>query len=66
MEGYCLYRFRKIGNVSSFYENGGGYFQKYNETVRKFHLHLFYSKLQIMLPTAHLYTLMSRIFEKNK
>ena len=64
MEGCCLYRFRKTVNVSNFYENGGGYVHQSNGTVRDFHLHLSYSKLQnVATNTAHLYTLLARMFD---
>ena len=46
MEGCCLYRFIKQGNVSSFYDNGGGGVHQSNDTIREFHLHLSDSKLQ--------------------
>ena len=67
MEGCCLDRFIKQVNVSSFYENGGGDVHQYNDTVQEFHLHLSYSKLQNAATTTdHLYTLLDRMFEKNK
>ena len=67
MEGCCLDRFIKQGNVSSFYDNGGGDFHQYNDTVWEFHLHLFDSKLQnAATTTAHLYTLLANAFEKKK
>ena len=66
-EGCCLDCFRKKVNVSNFYGNGGGYVHQYNETVRKFHLHLSDAKLKnTATTTAHLYTLLARMFEKNK
>ena len=37
MEGCCLYRFIKQVNVSSFYDNGGGYVHQSNDTIREFH-----------------------------
>ena len=40
MEGFCLDRFIKQVNVSSFYDNGGGDVHQYNDTIREFHLHL--------------------------
>ena len=46
MEGFCLYCFIKTVNVSSLYDNGGGYVHQSNDTVRDFSLHLSYSKLQ--------------------
>ena len=67
MEGYCLYCFIKQGNVSSFYDNGGGDFHQSNDTIREFHLHLSDSKLQnAATTTAHLQTLLAKGFEKNK
>ena len=46
MEGCCLDRFINQGNVSSFYDNGGGDVHQSNDTVREFHLHLSDSKLK--------------------
>ena len=67
MEGCCLDRFIKQVNVSSFYDNGGGDVHQYNYTLREFHLHLSDSKLQdAATNTAHLHTLLARMFEKNK
>ena len=64
MESCCLYRFRKKVNVSSFYDNSGGYVHQSNETVREFHLHLSDSKLQnAATTTSHLYKLLARMFE---
>ena len=40
MEGCCLDCFIKQGNVSSFYDNGGGDVHQSNETIQEFHLHL--------------------------
>ena len=37
MEGCCLDRFIKKGNVSSFYDNGGGIVHQSNDTIREFH-----------------------------
>ena len=63
MEGFCLDRFIKQVNVSSFYDNGGGDVHQSNNTIRKFHLHLSDSKLQnSATTTAHLYTLLSNVF----
>ena len=57
MEDFCSDRFRKTVNVSIFYEDSGGYVQQSNDTVREFHLHLSYSKLQnTTTTTAYLYT----------
>ena len=67
MEGFCLDRFIKQGNVSSFYDNGGGNVHQSNETIRDFYLHLFDSKLQnAATTTTHLHTLLAKMFEKNK
>ena len=67
MEGCCLDRFIKRVNVRSFYDNGGGYVHQSNDTVREFHFHLSDSKLQNAGTTkACLYTLLDRMFEKNK
>ena len=67
MEGCCLDHIIKQGNVSSFYDNGGGDVQQSNEKIREFHLHLSDSKLQnAATTTAHLYTLLAKVFEKNK
>ena len=40
MEGCCLDRFIKTVNVRNVYDNGGGYVNQSNDTVREFHLHL--------------------------
>ena len=54
MEGCCLDCFIKQGNLSSFYDNGGGDDHQYNDTIREFHLHLSDSKLQnAATTTAH-------------
>ena len=67
MEGCCLDCFIKQVNVSSFYDNGGGDVHQYNDTVREFYLHLYYSKLQnAATTTAHLHTLLANVFEKKK
>ena len=67
MEGCCLDRFIKPGNISSFYNNGGEYVHHSNDMVRVFHLRLYYSKLQnAATNTAHLYTLLARMLEKNR
>ena len=67
MEGFCLDRFRKTVNVRNVYVNGGGYVHQYNDMVREFCLHLSDSKLQnSATTTAHLYTLLAKMFEKNK
>ena len=57
MEGFCLDRSIKQGNVSSFYENVGGDVHQYNDIIREFNLHLSDSKLQnAATTTAHIYT----------
>ena len=67
MEGCCLDCFIKQGNVSSFYDNGGGNFHQSNDRIREFHLHLSDSKLQnAATTTAHLYTLLAKVFEKKQ
>ena len=67
MEGLCLDRFIKQGNVSSFYDNGGGDFHQSNDTIRDFYLHLSDSNLQnSATTTAHIHTLLAKTFEKNK
>ena len=65
MEGFCLYRFIKEVNVSSFYDNGGGDVYQYNDTIREFCLHFYDSNLQnAATTTAHLHTLLAKVFEK--
>ena len=67
MEGCCLDRFIKQVNVSSFYDNSGGDVNQPNDTVLEFYLHLSDSKLQnAATTTAHLYSLLAGVFEKNK
>ena len=67
MEGCCLDCFIKQGNVSSFYDNCVGGVHQSNDTIREFHLHFFDSKLQnAATTTAHLYTLLGKVFEKKK
>ena len=67
MEGCCLYRFRKTVNVRYFHDNGGGYVHQPNDTVRDFYLYISDSKLlNDATTTAHIYTLLARMFEKNK
>ena len=67
MEGCCYERFWKKINGSNFYNNGGGYVHQSNDTVREFHLQLSDSKLQnYATTTAHMYTLLASMFEKNK
>ena len=57
MEGCCLDRFIKKGNVSTFYDNGGGGIHQSNDIIREFYLHLSDSKLkmprQIQLISIH-------------
>ena len=66
-EGFCLYRLIKKFNVSSFYDNGGGDVHQSNDMIREFHLYLSVSKLQnAATTTAHLYSLLAKVFEKNK
>ena len=65
MEGCCLDRFIKQGNVSSFYDNGGGDVHQSNDMIRGFHLHLSDSKLQNAATTTdRLHTLLAKVFEK--
>ena len=67
VEGFCLDCFRKTVNVSSFYENCGGDVHQSNDTVKEFHLHVSDSKMQnSATTTAQLYTLLAKLFEKNK
>ena len=67
MEGCCLDRFIKQGNVSSFDDNGGGDVHQSNDTVRDFYLHLSDSKLHnAATTTAHLHTLLAKVFEKKQ
>ena len=67
MEGCCLDSFIKAVNVSSFYDSGGGYVHQSNDTVWEFHLHLSGSKMQNdATTTAHLYTLLARMFEEKQ
>ena len=63
MEGCCLYHLKK-SQRKQFYDNGGGSFHQYNDTVREFHLYSFDSKLQnAATTTAHLYTILASMFE---
>ena len=65
MEGCCLDCFIKQGNVSSFYDNGGGDVHQYNDTIREFYLHFSDSNLQnVATTTAYLHTLLANVFEK--
>ena len=64
---WCLDRFIKTVNVSSFYDNVGRYIHQSNDMVREFHLHLSDSKLQnASTTTAHIYTLLARMFEEKQ
>ena len=63
MEGCCLDRFIRQGNVSTLYDHIGGDVHQYNDTIREFHLHLSDSNLQnAATTTAHLYTLLAISF----
>ena len=65
MEDSYLDRFRKTVNLGNFYDNGCGYVHQYNDMVWKFHLYLSDLKLQnTATTTAHIYTLLARMFEK--
>ena len=65
MEGCYLDRFIKQVNISSFYDNGGGDVHQYNDMVQEFYLHLFDLKLQnTTTTTAHIHTLLAKVFEK--
>ena len=65
MEGCYLDLLIKTVNVSSVYDNGGGYVHQSNDIIRDFHLHLSDSKLQnAAMTTAHFYKLLARMFEK--
>ena len=67
MEGRCLDFFIKQGNVSSFYDNSGGDVHQSNDIIREFHLYFSDSKLKNSATTrAHLYTLLAKVFNKNK
>ena len=64
MEGCCLDCFIKQGNISSFYDNGGGDVHQSNDTIREFHLYLSDSKLQNdATNTDHLYTLLAKVID---
>ena len=65
MEGCCLDRFIKQGNVSSFYDSGGGDVHQSNDTIREFHLHFSASTLQnAATTTAHIYILLAKNLRK--
>ena len=65
MEACCLDRLRKTFNVRNLYDNGGGYVHQSNDTVQEFNLNLSDSNQQnYATTTAHLYTLLARMFEK--
>ena len=67
MEGCCLDRFIKPGNISSFYDHGGSDGHQSNDTIREFHLNLSGSKLHNAATTmAHLHTLLAKVFEKKQ
>ena len=67
MEGWCLDRFIKQSNASSFYDNCGGDVHQSNDRIREFHLHFSYSKLQnAATTTAHLYALLANVFGKKQ
>ena len=67
MEGCCLDRFIEQINESSLNDNCGGDVHQSNDTIREFHLNLSDSKLQnAATTTAHLYTLLSNVFEKKQ
>ena len=67
MEGFCLDRFIKQGNVSSFNDNGGGDVHQSNDTIREFYLQLSDSKLQnSATTTAHIHTLLAKTFDKKQ
>ena len=56
---------KKISQSKLFYDNGAGYVQQYNDTVQEFYSNLSYSNMQnTATTTAHLYTLLARMFEK--
>ena len=61
----AVYIAKKI-QFKNFYDNGGDYVHQSNDTVREFNSHLSDSKLQnAATTTAHLYTLLAGMFEKN-
>ena len=67
MEGCCLDRFIKQGNVSIFYDNVGGDVHQSNDTIREFHLHFSDSKMQNSATTiARLHTFLAKVFEKKQ
>ena len=50
-----------------FYDNGGGDVHQSNDTIREFNLHLSDSKAQnAATTTAHIHTLLEKVFEKKK
>ena len=58
---------QKNSQCKKFFDNGGEYVHQSNDMVRVFHLRLYYSKLQnAATNTAHLYTLLARMLEKNR
>ena len=67
MECCCLDRFIRTIDVSNCYDNGGGDIHQHNDTLQEFNLNLSDSKMQnAATTTAHLYTFLARMFEKNK
>ena len=67
MEGCWLDHFIKQGNISSFYDNGGGDVHKSNETIQEFYLHLSNSKLQnAATNTTYIHTSLAKVFETKK
>ena len=67
MECFFLYCFKKTVKVINFYDNSGGYVHQSNDMVWEFHLNLSNSKLKnAATTTAHLYTLLARMFEKKQ
>ena len=59
--------FIKTAYIALFYENGGGDVHQSNETIQDFNLIFSDSKLQnAATTTAHLYTSLANVFEKNK
>ena len=67
MEGCSLDHFIKQGNVSSFYDNGGGDVHQSNDTIQEFYLRLSDSKLQNAATTkAHLHILLAKKIEKKQ
>ena len=61
-----MFRYPKKRSQSKlFYDNGAGCVQQSNDTVQEFYSNLSYSNMQdAATTTAHLYTLLARMFEK--